>query len=302
MINKYYLNHIEELESEAIFILREVACKFDNPVLLFSGGKDSIVLTHLAKKAFFPAQIPFKFLHIDTGHNFPETLSFRDNLISNMGLDLIIGLVQDNINKDPSIEEIGLNASRNSIQTLTLLEMIEKHHVDVAIGGARRDEEKSRAKERFFSHRNEFGQWDPKNQRPELWSLFNSNKNYGEHFRVFPLSNWTELDVWNYIKKENLELPNLYYSHKRECVIRDNMILANSNYLNLKSFEEIKEMTVRYRTCGDMTITGAIESSASTVDEVITEISLINTTERGTRADDKRSESAMEDRKTTGYF
>lgn len=302
MINKYYLNHIEELESEAIFILREVACKFDNPVLLFSGGKDSIVLTHLAKKAFFPAQIPFKFLHIDTGHNFPETLSFRDNLISNMGLDLVIGLVQDNINKDPSIEETGLNASRNSIQTLTLLEMIEKHHVDVAIGGARRDEEKSRAKERFFSHRNEFGQWDPKNQRPELWSLFNSNKNYGEHFRVFPLSNWTELDVWNYIKKENLELPTLYYSHKRECVIRNNMILANSNYLNLKSFEEIKEMTVRYRTCGDMTITGAIESSASTVDEVITEISLINTTERGTRADDKRSESAMEDRKTTGYF
>lgn len=302
MINKYYLNHIEELESEAIFILREVACKFDNPVLLFSGGKDSIVLAHLAKKAFFPAQIPFKFLHIDTGHNFPETLSFRDNLISNMGLDLVIGLVQDNINKDPSIEEIGLNASRNSIQTLTLLEMIEKHHVDVAIGGARRDEEKSRAKERFFSHRDEFGQWDPKNQRPELWSLFNSNKNYGEHFRVFPLSNWTELDVWNYIKKENLELPTLYYSHKRECVIRNNMILANSNYLNLKSSEEIKEMTVRYRTCGDMTITGAIESSACTVDEVITEISLINTTERGTRADDKRSESAMEDRKTTGYF
>ena len=302
MINKYYLNHIEELESEAIFILREVACKFDNPVLLFSGGKDSIVLTHLAKKAFFPAQIPFKFLHIDTGHNFPETLSFRDNLISNMGLDLVIGLVQDNINKDPSIEETGLNASRNSIQTLTLLEMIEKHHVDVAIGGARRDEEKSRAKERFFSHRDEFGQWDPKNQRPELWSLFNSNKNYGEHFRVFPLSNWTELDVWNYIKKENLELPTLYYSHKRECVLRDDMILANSNYLNLKSSEEIKEMTVRYRTCGDMTITGAIESSACTVDEVITEISLINTTERGTRADDKRSESAMEDRKTTGYF
>ena len=302
MINKYYLNHIEELESEAIFILREVACKFDNPVLLFSGGKDSIVLAHLAKKAFFPAQIPFKFLHIDTGHNFPETLSFRDNLISNMGLDLVIGLVQDNINKDPSIEETGLNASRNSIQTLTLLEMIEKHHVDVAIGGARRDEEKSRAKERFFSHRNEFGQWNPKNQRPELWSLFNSNKNYGEHFRVFPLSNWTELDVWNYIKKENLELPTLYYSHKRECVIRNNMILANSNYLNLKSSEEIKEMTVRYRTCGDMTITGAIESSACTVDEVITEISLINTTERGTRADDKRSESAMEDRKTTGYF
>ena len=302
MINKYYLNHIEELESEAIFILREVACKFDNPVLLFSGGKDSIVLTHLAKKAFFPAQIPFKFLHIDTGHNFPETLSFRDDLILNMGLDLIIGLVQDNINKDPSIEETGANASRNSIQTITLLEMIEKHQVDVAIGGARRDEEKSRAKERFFSHRNDFGQWDPKNQRPELWSLFNSNKNYGEHFRVFPLSNWTELDVWNYIKKENLQLPNLYYSHNRECVIRDNMILANSNYLNLRSSEEIKEMTVRYRTCGDMTITGAIESSASNVDEVINEISLINTTERGTRADDKRSESAMEDRKTTGYF
>ena len=301
-MNKYYLNHIDELEAEAIFILREVASKFDNPVLLFSGGKDSIVLTRLAKKAFYPAQIPFKLLHVDTGHNFPETLAFRDNLISEMGLDLVIGYVQDNINEDTTIEEKGANASRNSIQTITLLDMIEKNKFDVAIGGARRDEEKSRAKERFFSHRDEFGQWSPKNQRPELWSLFNSYKSHGEHFRVFPLSNWTELDVWNYINKEELELPSLYFSHKRECIIRDNMILAKSDYIKLKKSDKIKKMTVRYRTCGDMTITGAIESLASNTKEVINEISLINTTERGTRADDKRSESAMEDRKITGYF
>ena len=301
-MNKYYLNHIDELEAEAIFIMREVASKFDNPVLLFSGGKDSIVLTRLATKAFYPAQTPFKLLHIDTGHNFPETLDFRDKLISNMGLDLIVGYVQESINKDPSIEEKGSNASRNSIQTITLLEMIDKYKFDVAIGGARRDEEKSRAKERFFSHRDEFGQWYPKNQRPELWSLFNSYKSHGEHFRVFPLSNWTELDVWNYISKENIELPSLYFSHKRDCVIRDNIILANSNYIDLRENEEVKQMIVRYRTCGDMTITGAIESLASNTKEVIHEISLINTTERGTRADDKRSESAMEDRKITGYF
>jgi len=301
-MNKYYLNHIDELEAEAIFILREVASKFDNPVLLFSGGKDSIVLTRLAKKAFYPAQIPFKLLHVDTGHNFPETLEFRDNLISKMNLDLVVGYVQDSINKDPSIEEKGANASRNSIQTITLLDMIEKNKFDVAIGGARRDEEKSRAKERFFSHRDEFGQWSPKNQRPELWSLFNSYKSHGEHFRVFPLSNWTELDVWSYINKEELELPSLYFSHKRDCIIRDNMILAKSDYIIQKESEQIKQMTVRYRTCGDMTITGAIESTASNTREVINEISLINTTERGTRADDKRSESAMEDRKITGYF
>jgi sulfate adenylyltransferase subunit 2 len=219
-----------------------------------------------------------------------------------MGLDLVIGYVQDNINEDPAIEEKGANASRNSIQTITLLDMIEKNKFDVAIGGARRDEEKSRAKERFFSHRDEFGQWSPKNQRPELWSLFNSYKSHGEHFRVFPLSNWTELDVWNYINKEELELPSLYFSHKRECIIRDNMILAKSDYIKLKKSDKIKQMTVRYRTCGDMTITGAIESTASNTREVINEISLINTTERGTRADDKRSESAMEDRKITGYF
>jgi len=301
-MNKYYLNHIDELEAEAIFILREVASKFDNPVLLFSGGKDSIVLTRLAKKAFYPAQIPFKLLHVDTGHNFPETLEFRDKLILEMNLDLVVGYVQDSINKDPSIEEKGSNASRNSIQTITLLDMIEKNKFDVAIGGARRDEEKSRAKERFFSHRDEFGQWSPKNQRPELWSLFNSYKSHGEHFRVFPLSNWTELDVWNYINKEELELPSLYFSHKRECIIRDNMILAKSDYIKLKESDKIKKMTVRYRTCGDMTITGAILSKASNTKEVINEISLINTTERGTRADDKRSESAMEDRKITGYF
>jgi sulfate adenylyltransferase subunit 2 len=301
-MNKYYLNHIDELEAEAIFILREVSSKFDNPVLLFSGGKDSIVLTHLAKKAFYPAQIPFKLLHVDTGHNFPETLDFRDNFISKMGLDLVIGFVQDSINNDPSIEEKGINASRNSIQTITLLEMIDKYKFDVAIGGGRRDEEKSRAKERFFSHRDEFGQWSPKNQRPELWSLFNSYKSHGEHFRVFPLSNWTELDIWTYINKEDLELPSLYFSHKRDCIIRDNIILANSNYITLKKDEQIKQMTIRYRTCGDMTVTGAIESIASNTKEVINEISLISTTERGTRADDKRSESAMEDRKITGYF
>jgi sulfate adenylyltransferase subunit 2 len=301
-MNKYYLNHIDELEAEAIFILREVSSKFDNPVLLFSGGKDSIVLTHLAKKAFYPAQIPFKLLHVDTGHNFPETLYFRDNLISKMGLHLVVGFVQDSINNDPSIEEKGINASRNSIQTITLLEMIDKYKFDVAIGGGRRDEEKSRAKERFFSHRDEFGQWSPKNQRPELWSLFNSYKSHGEHFRVFPLSNWTELDIWTYINKEDLELPSLYFSHKRDCIIRDNIILANSNYITLKKDEQIKQMTIRYRTCGDMTVTGAIESIASNTKEVINEISLISTTERGTRADDKRSESAMEDRKITGYF
>ena len=301
-MNKYYLNHIDELEAEAIFILREVASKFENPVLLFSGGKDSIVLTRLAKKAFYPAQTPFKLLHVDTGHNFTETLDFRDKLISKMGLDLVVGYVQDSINNDPSIEEKGFNASRNSIQTITLLEMIDKYKFDVAIGGGRRDEEKSRAKERFFSHRDEFGQWSPKNQRPELWSLFNSYKSFGEHFRVFPLSNWTELDIWNYINNEGLELPRLYFSHKRDCVIRDNIILANSDYINLKENEEVKQMTIRYRTCGDMTITGAIVSKASNTKEVINEISLINTTERGTRADDKRSESAMEDRKIKGYF
>ena len=301
-MNKYYLNHIDELEAEAIFILREVASKFENPVLLFSGGKDSIVLTRLAKKAFYPAQTPFKLLHVDTGHNFTETLDFRDKLISKMGLDLVVGYVQDSINNDPSIEEKGFNASRNSIQTITLLEMIDKYKFDVAIGGGRRDEEKSRAKERFFSHRDEFGQWSPKNQRPELWSLFNSYKSFGEHFRVFPLSNWTELDIWNYINNEGLELPRLYFSHKRDCVIRDNIILSNSNYINLKENEEVKQMTIRYRTCGDMTITGAIVSKASNTKEVINEISLINTTERGTRADDKRSESAMEDRKIKGYF
>jgi len=219
-----------------------------------------------------------------------------------MDLDLIVGYVQDSINHDPSIEEKGANASRNSIQTITLLEMIDKYNFDVAIGGGRRDEEKSRAKERFFSHRDEFGQWSPKNQRPELWSLFNSYKSFGEHFRVFPLSNWTELDVWNYINNEGLKLPSLYFSHQRDCVIRDNIILSNSDYIKLKENEEVKQMIVRYRTCGDMTITGAIESTASNISEVIKEISLINTTERGTRIDDKRSESAMEDRKINGYF
>ena len=303
MINKYYLNHIEELESEAIFILREVACKFDNPVLLFSGGKDSIVLTHLAKKAFFPAQIPFKFLHIDTGHNFPETLSFRDNLISNMGLDLIIGLVQDNINKDPSIEEIGLNASRNSIQTLTLLEMIEKHHVDVAIGGARRDEEKSRAKERFFSHRNEFGQWDPKNQRPELWNLYNAKVHKGENIRSFPISNWTEMDVWQYIERESLELPSIYFAHERDIVKRNGAIVPITEVTPPTPDEKIENMMVRFRTVGDITCTAPVASSADSIEKIIMETASTVITERGeTRLDDQVSEASMEQRKKEGYF
>ena len=296
------VNHLSELESESIYIMREVAAQFDNSVLMFSGGKDSILMVYLAFKAFFPAKIPFPLLHIDTGHNFPETLQYRDKLVKQFGAKLVIGSVQDAIDQGLVAEEKGFNASRNGLQTTALLEAIENGNYDAALGGARRDEEKARAKERFFSHRDEFGQWDPKNQRPELWNIFNSYKSHGEHFRVFPLSNWTELDVWNYINKEELELPSLYFSHKRNCIIRDNMILASSDYIKLKEGEKIKEMTVRYRTCGDMTITGAIESTASNTKEVINEISLINTTERGTRADDKRSESAMEDRKITGYF
>ena len=301
-MNKYYLNHIDELEAEAIFILREVASKFDNPVLLFSGGKDSIVLTRLAKKAFYPAQIPFKLLHVDTGHNFPETLEFRDNLISEMGLDLVIGYVQDNINEDPTIEEKGANASRNSIQTITLLDMIEKNKFDVAIGGARRDEEKSRAKERFFSHRDEFGQWSPKNQRPELWSLFNSYKSHGEHFRVFPLSNWTELDVWNYIRREKIELPSVYFSHKRNVFMRDGLIWSESPFVFRNEEEEVIEKVVRFRTVGDMTCTAAVDSMADDLDSVIEEIEAAEISERGARIDDMRSEAAMEERKEEGYF
>jgi len=298
----YTLSHLRELEAEAIFVIREVATSFENPALLFSGGKDSILLTHLAKKAFYPARIPFPLVHIDTGHNFPETIEFRDELVKELGVQLIVGSVQSAIDRGLVKEETGANASRNFLQIETLLECLEENKIDGAMGGARRDEEKARAKERFFSHRDAFGQWDPKNQRPELWNLFNANKEQGEHFRVFPISNWTEMDVWEYIKLENIELPSLYFSHKRKCVVRDGVILAVGPYLPLKENEVIVEKTVRYRTCGDMPITGAVESEADTLEKVITEIATTRTTERGTRADDKRSETAMEDRKKQGYF
>ena len=298
----YSLSNLRELEAEAIFIIREVAAQFENPVILFSGGKDSILLTHLAKKAFYPAKIPFPLVHIDTGHNFPETIEFRDALVEKLGLKLVVGSVQDAINKGRVKEETGADASRNSLQIVSLLDTLEEYKVDAAMGGARRDEEKARAKERFFSHRDEFGQWDPKNQRPELWNLFNGRKNLGEHFRVFPISNWTELDVWEYIKLENIELPSLYFSHKRECVVRDGVILSHSEFIKLKPNEQVVEKTIRYRTCGDMPITGAVESEADNLDKIINEISAVRTTERGGRADDKRAETAMEDRKKQGYF
>ncbi len=301
-MSNYMINHLRELESEAIFVMREVAAQFETPVLLFSGGKDSILMTHLAKKAFYPARIPFPLVHIDTGHNFPETIEFRDNLVKELGVNLIVGSVQESIDKGRAKEETGVNASRNSLQIVSLLDTLEEHKIDAAMGGARRDEEKARAKERFFSHRDEFGQWDPKSQRPELWNLFNSKKHNGEHFRVFPISNWTEMDVWEYIKLENIKLPSLYFSHKRECVIRDGVILAKSKFITLKENEEVVEKVVRYRTCGDMPITGAVYSEADTLEKIIEEIATTRTTERGTRADDKRGETAMEDRKKAGYF
>ena len=301
-MSNYIINHLRELESEAIFIIREIAAQFENPVLLFSGGKDSILLTHLATKAFYPAKIPFPLVHIDTGHNFPETISFRDELVKKLGVKLIVGSVQESIDKGRAKEETGVNASRNSLQIVSLLDTLDEFKVDAAMGGARRDEEKARAKERFFSHRDEFGQWDPKNQRPELWNLFNGRKNYGEHFRVFPISNWTEMDVWEYILLEKIKLPSLYFSHKRKCIIRDGVILYKSDFITLKDNEIAKDMIVRYRTCGDMPITGAVESNADTLEKVIKEISTTRTTERGGRADDKRAETAMEDRKKQGYF
>ena len=301
-MESYILDHLRELEAEAIFVIREVAASFENPALLFSGGKDSILMVHLAQKAFYPARIPFPLIHIDTGHNFPETIEFRDKLVKDLGVELIIGSVQSAIDRGLVREETGVNASRNFLQIETLLECLEQNKIDGALGGARRDEEKARAKERFFSHRDTFGQWDPKNQRPELWNLFNANKHVGEHFRVFPISNWTEMDVWQYIKMENIELPSLYFSHKRNCVIRDGVILAVGPYLEVKNDEKIEELIVRYRTCGDMPITGAVESEADTLDKIITEIAITRTTERGSRADDKRGETAMEDRKKQGYF
>ncbi len=301
-MNQYYLSHLRELESEAIYVIREVVAQFEKPALLFSGGKDSIVLAYLSRKAFYPARIPFPLVHIDTGHNFPETMEYRDWLINELGVRLVVGSVQESIDKGRVKEEVGVNASRNALQTVTLLDTIEANKFDAAMGGARRDEEKARAKERFFSHRNEFGQWDPKNQRPELWNIFNGRKQQGEHIRVFPISNWTEMDVWQYLHAENIPIPKLYYSHKREVVVRDGTILSTSPWLPLKPNEKTVEMTVRFRTCGDMPITGAVESEADTMEKIIEEVAASRKTERGTRADDKRGETAMEDRKKSGYF
>ncbi len=295
-------DHLRELENEAIFVIREVASQFENKVILFSGGKDSIVLVHLARKAFWPARIPFSLMHIDTGHNFEETLMFRDNLAREFGTELIVRKVQDSIDQGRVVEEKGVNASRNKAQTTTLLDGIEELGIDVAIGGGRRDEEKARAKERFFSHRNEFGQWDPKNQRPELWNIFNGRKHMGEHFRVFPISNWTELDVWQYIKNENIKLPNLYYTHKRKIFERNGVYLAWAPFMQLKQGEDVFEADVRCRTIGDITCTGVTLSKAGSLEEIISEIAATRVTERGGRFDDKRSEAAMEDRKKEGYF
>ncbi|MCB0494329.1 MAG: sulfate adenylyltransferase subunit CysD [Cyclobacteriaceae bacterium] len=301
-MSSYYLSHLKELEAEAIYVIREVVAQFENPALLFSGGKDSIVLAYLSRKAFYPARIPFPLVHIDTGHNFPETMEYRDWLIEELGVRLIVGSVQESIDKGMAVEETGINASRNALQTVTLLDTIEKNKFDAAMGGARRDEEKARAKERFFSHRDEFGQWDPKNQRPELWNLFNGKKNMGEHFRVFPISNWTEMDVWQYIQMENIAIPKLYYSHDREVIERNGTWLSTSPFLQLKPDDKPVVKRVRFRTCGDMPITGAVESDADTIDKVILEVAASRQTERGTRADDKRGETAMEDRKKSGYF
>ena len=296
------INHLRELESESIYIIREVAAQFERPTLLFSGGKDSIVMFHIARKAFWPAKVPFPLLHIDTGHNFQETLEFRDNLMKKTGATCIVRLVQESIDKGRAVEETGANASRNKLQTVTLLDAIEEYKFDAAMGGGRRDEEKARAKERFFSHRDEFGQWDPKNQRPELCNIFNGRKHLGEHFRVFPLSNWTEMDIWQYIYLENIEIPNLYFTHEREMIVRDGVLLANCSYIQLKKNDQIKFLQIRFRTIGDMTCTGGVVSPASSVEEIIEEVAATRTTERGTRFDDKRSESAMEDRKKEGYF
>jgi len=282
--------------------MREVAAQFDNSVLMFSGGKDSILMVYLAYKAFFPAKIPFPLLHIDTGHNFPETLQYRDKLVEQFGAKLVIGSVQEAIDQGLVAEEKGFNASRNGLQTTALLEAIENGNYDAALGGARRDEEKARAKERFFSHRDEFGQWDPKNQRPELWNLFNSRKNMGEHFRVFPISNWTELDVWQYLAQEEVPLPSLYFAHEREVFERDGTLLADCEYINKRPEEEVFKEVVRCRTIGDMTCTGVWRSDATTVEEIIKEVSTTRMTERGGRTDDRRSESSMEDRKKLGYF
>lgn len=301
-MKQFSINHLRELESESIFVIREVVAQFENPVMLFSGGKDSIVMFHLARKAFYPARVPFPLMHIDTGHNFPETIEFRDWLSQESGVSVIVASVQESINSGRAVEEKGYSASRNRIQTVTLLDAIEKHKFDCAMGGGRRDEEKARAKERFFSHRDEFGQWDPKNQRPELWNIFNGRKSMGEHFRVFPISNWTEMDIWQYILLEDIAIPNLYFSHEREVFERDGVLYAKTPFMMIRDTEKVERRIVRFRTIGDATCTGAVESTAHSLTDIIREVAAIRTTERGTRADDKRSEAAMEDRKIEGYF
>ncbi|MDR0384902.1 MAG: sulfate adenylyltransferase subunit CysD [Prevotellaceae bacterium] len=301
-MDKYKLTHLKELEAESIFVLREVAAQFERPVILFSGGKDSIVVTHLAYKAFYPLKILFPLLHIDTGHNFAETVEYRDTLVKHLGLNLIVGSVQESIDSGRVKEETGYHASRNKLQTVTLLDTIEKYKFDAAIGGARRDEEKARAKERFFSHRDEFGQWNPKNQRPELWNIFNGKKNTGEHFRVFPIGNWTEMDVWQYIYKENIKMPSIYFTHERKVFFRDGQWLAAEPCMKLKPDESVVTKQVRCRTIGDISCTGLTLSRAESLEDIINEIASTHVTERGSRADDKRSDTAMEDRKVTGYF
>jgi sulfate adenylyltransferase subunit 2 len=299
----YELSHLRVLEAEAIHIMREVAAVLERPVLLFSGGKDSIVLLRLAEKAFRPGGFPFPLMHVDTGHNFPEVIEYRDRRVAELGERLVVASVQESIDNGRVVEETGPRASRNRLQTTTLLDAIEEHGFDAAFGGARRDEERARAKERIFSFRDDFGQWDPKNQRPELWNLYNGRIKKGEHIRVFPISNWTELDVWQYIREEQLEIPSIYFAHEREVFRRDGMLYANSEFVELIDGEEPFQASVRYRTVGDMSCTGAVESGAGTLDSVVAEIAATRITERGeTRADDRVTEAAMEDRKKDGYF
>ncbi len=302
MMTSFFQSHFKQLEAEAIYIIREVAAQFERPVLLFSGGKDSILLAHLARKAFYPANIPFPLLHVDTGHNFPETIAFRDQFVRRIDARLIVRYVQDSIDEGRVVEETGPYASRNGLQTVTLLDALKEFRFEAALGGARRDEEKARAKERVFSHRDAFGQWDPKNQRPELWNLYNGQKKHNESFRIFPISNWTELDVWMYAQQEQIELPTLYFSHERPIIKRDSVLLAASSVVYPVGDEQIEKRTVRFRTIGDMTCTGAVESPAATLADIIDEVAAARVTERGARSDDKRSEAAMEDRKKQGYF
>lgn len=299
----YQLSHVAALEAEAIHIIREIAAEFERPAMLFSGGKDSIVMLHLAIKAFSPAKVPFPIMHVDTGHNFEEVIAYRDRRVEETGIRLVVASVQEAIDKGMVVEETGPRASRNGLQTVALLQGIEDHGFDALFGGARRDEEKARAKERVLSFRDEFSQWDPKAQRPELWNLYNGRHNMGEHFRVFPISNWTELDIWHYIRDENIDIPHVYYAHKREVFLRDNMWLGVTPFMSMMEDEVSEERLVRFRTIGDATCTGAVDSAADTIDKVIEEVAATRITERGaTRADDRRTEAAMEDRKKEGYF